>query len=236
MKPKKVIILCAFATGYLLLAQDGLSQTFSPKDPYRIIANTTNVVGAGWVQFYGTVLEVQKGGIRMQAICRAEKRDTGFGPKGVDTYGTEFFVEGFPYEVAENDFLGADQCLCAIEKGVYTYTTTSGASRTIHKLIYGEVYTPPPPKPLTPEQIAAAKSAADQKKKAAAERALKANQEAAAKADSFGLLRMGERYRDGEGVEKDLDKARSYLQKAADTGSPTAAEELSKLNQTMPNK
>jgi TPR repeat protein len=67
------------------------------------------------------------------------------------------------------------------------------------------------------------------KKQAAAARALKVNQDAAAKGDMFGLLRMGERYRDGDGVEKDLGKAREYLQKAADAGSPTAKEELANL-------
>jgi hypothetical protein len=66
-------------------------------------------------------------------------------------------------------------------------------------------------------------------KQAAAARVLKMNQDAAAKGDAYGLLRMGERYRDGDGVEKDLAKAKEYFQKAADAGSPTAAEELSKL-------
>ena len=76
-----------------------------------------------------------------------------------------------------------------------------------------------------------AQKAAAAKMQAAALAALKANQDAAAKGDMFGLLRMGERYRDGDGVEKDLGKAREYLQKAADAGSPTAKEELSNLNQ-----
>jgi TPR repeat protein len=91
-------------------------------------------------------------------------------------------------------------------------------------------------RPLTPEQIAAqakanadAKAKAGEQKRVAAARALQANQEAAAKGVSFGLLRMGQRYRDGDGVEKDLSKAKEYLQKAADAGSPTAAEELAKL-------
>jgi len=70
------------------------------------------------------------------------------------------------------------------------------------------------------------------KKEATAARALKSNQDAAAKGDIFGQLRMGERYRDGDGVEKDLSKARDYLQKAADAGSPTAKDELSKLPST----
>jgi hypothetical protein len=100
----------------------------------------------------------------------------------------------------------------------------------------GQPYVPPPPKPATPEQIAAAKAAqekakvkAAEQKKIAVARALQANQDAAAKGDEYGLLRMGERYRDGDGVEKDLGKAREYLQRAADAGSPMAKEELSNL-------
>ena len=58
------------------------------------------------------------------------------------------------------------------------------------------------------------------------DRALKYNQDQADKGDPIGLLRMGERYRDGEGVEKDLAKARDYLTKATAAGSPTAADEL----------
>lgn len=95
----------------------------------------------------------------------------------------------------------------------------------------GKPYVPPPPKPLTPEQIAAAKAKAEASKKSGAAAALKSNQDAAAKGDSYGLMRMGERYRDGDGVDKDLAKAKDYLQKAADAGSPTAADELSKLKQ-----
>lgn len=60
--------------------------------------------------------------------------------------------------------------------------------------------------------------------------ALKSNQEAAAKGDAYGLLRMGERYLKGDGVEKDLAKARQYLQRAAENGSATAKDELSKLD------
>jgi TPR repeat protein len=58
---------------------------------------------------------------------------------------------------------------------------------------------------------------------------LKTNQEAADKGDLYGLLRMGERYRDGDGVDKDLAKARDFLTKAAAAGSPSAADELKKL-------
>jgi hypothetical protein len=85
--------------------------------------------------------------------------------------------------------------------------------------------------PLTKEETdlqAAAKSKADQRT-AVLNRVLRSNQDAAAQGDAYGLLRMGERYRDGEGVDKDLAKARNYLQKAADAGSLTASNELSAL-------
>ena len=45
-----------------------------------------------------------------------------------------------------------------------------------------------------------------------------------------GLLRMGERYRDGDGVEKDLAKSKDYLTKAAAAGSADATNDLAQLN------
>lgn len=60
-------------------------------------------------------------------------------------------------------------------------------------------------------------------------RILKNLQELADKGDTYGLLYMGERYRDGNGVPKDLVKARDYFMKSAAAGSPSAAEALKKL-------
>ncbi len=87
--------------------------------------------------------------------------------------------------------------------------------------------------PLTPARAAAAKveqakfaQAQNLKKAQAEEIALKANLEAAQAGDAYGLLRMGERYRDGDGVAKDTAKARDYLTRAAAAGSVTATEEL----------
>ena len=85
------------------------------------------------------------------------------------------------------------------------------------------------------EQRRVASEKASSTKKAATAKVLKINQDAADKGDMYGLLRMGERYRDGDGVEKDLTKAHDYLTKAAAAGSPTAADELSKLNQISTN-
>ena len=87
---------------------------------------------------------------------------------------------------------------------------------------------------LDMQRRAAAEKAAAAKK-AEQSKILKWNQEQADKGDPYGLLRMGERYRDGDGVPKDLTKAREYLSKAAAAGSPDAADDLSKMNQVSTN-
>jgi hypothetical protein len=62
-----------------------------------------------------------------------------------------------------------------------------------------------------------------------AARILKSHQDLADQGDAYGELRMGLRYRDGDGVPQDRDKAREWLQKAADQGDPDAATALSQL-------
>lgn len=60
-------------------------------------------------------------------------------------------------------------------------------------------------------------------------RVLKWHQDLADKGDAYGELRMGLRYRDGDGVPKDLSRAREWLQKATNQGSAEAATALAKL-------
>jgi hypothetical protein len=76
--------------------------------------------------------------------------------------------------------------------------------------------------PVTAESTKTAKKEADA-------RVLKFNQELADKGDPYGQLRMGERYLAGEGVEKDLTKAREMFQKSAAQGNADAAAALAKL-------
>ena len=195
------------------------------KDPVRIIGTNVVAVGRGWVKFSGKIWNVQPSGVCIKGFY------TGSG-YGDYAEGVDFFVANFPYQVAEDENISG---YFAKEAGVYTYATAIGGTKTIRKLDYGAVYIPPPP---TTKQIAAAKQAAeakkiidDQRAKAGADRALKANQDAADKGDAYGLLRMGERYRDGEGVEKDSAKARDFLNQAALKGSDTAQHELAALPQ-----
>ena len=72
-------------------------------------------------------------------------------------WGVDFFVANFPCQFAEGETIMPPNFYGAKPAGLYSYTTVLGASRTIHKLDQGIIWTPPPPMPLTPEQIAAAK-------------------------------------------------------------------------------
>lgn len=67
-------------------------------------------------------------------------------------------------------------------------------------------------------------------KKATTALAVAFNQRQADQGDAYGLLRMGERYRDGEGVPKDLAKAKEYFSKAEVAGSADATNELAQLS------
>jgi hypothetical protein len=216
---------------------------FTPRDQWRVIDGATNYAkGDDWVEFAGKVLEVQPNkGIRLEGNYNRIGSGATMYYTGINysAFNYDFFVANFPYDVAEGDIISVADRFTARKTSTYTYKTTAGGSRTIRQIDYGTPYAPPA---LTPEQNAAAKAArekanadakakAAEQKQAAAARALKFNLDAAAKGDSFGLLRMGERYRDGDGVEKDLSKAQEYLQKSfdADTNNFIAKEELEKL-------
>lgn len=80
-------------------------------------------------------------------------------------------------------------------------------------------------------QQAAQKRALENARANAEAKALQENKALAASGDAYGQLRMGERCLTGDGVEKDLVKARTYLQSAADQGSQEAANDLKLLVQ-----
>jgi hypothetical protein len=79
-------------------------------------------------------------------------------------------------------------------------------------------------------QLEAQKKAEQSVAKKLSATALAENERLAAQGDAYGELRMGERYLTGDGVAKDIFKARDYLQRAAEQGSQTATDELNRLD------
>jgi len=88
---------------------------------------------------------------------------------------------------------------------------------------------------MVAEQRGDAAKKAAARTKATQDKVLKWHLEQAEKGDSCGLFRMGEHYRDGDGVPRDLDKACEYFTKAVAAGSPGAADALSELRQASTN-
>jgi hypothetical protein len=80
-------------------------------------------------------------------------------------------------------------------------------------------------------RLAAQNQAEQAMAKKLAAKALAENEGLAAQGDAYGELRMGECYLTGDGVAKDIFKARDYLQRAAEQGSQTAVDELNRLDE-----
>ena len=111
----------------------------------------------------------------------------------------------------------------AMQTGVFQHS-----NETLEQWDYGVDYIPQARK-LTAEEVTAAKTEA-QKKKAEMDAAIvKFEMEKSEKSSDLYQYRVGLRYLNGNGVPKDLAKARDYLSEAAAQGNKEAAAELAKL-------
>jgi len=116
----------------------------------------------------------------------------------------------FPYDVATGDRFNLDAVKSWWAKpcGTLPVLMKDGMVHILHQLDYGALNAPQAkPVILTADQLAAAKEAAAKKKADNAAKALAWNLQAAEAGDAYGEYRMGERYRDGDGVAKDLRQA-----------------------------
>jgi len=168
------------------------------------------ILAKGWVSFSGEVIEVQPRGIRVRGLV----------DKG--NAGSVFFIERFPYQVAEESFVSG----AAKAAGVYTYPTVLGGTSTIHNFDYGLISTAPPRAIPSLEELNQQRQASLDKKTASQARSFQINLELAKSGDPLGQWRLGQMYRDGEGVAKDTQAARAWFAKAAAQGQKDAAADL----------
>ncbi len=227
------------------------------KDPWRNVSGfTNNSSSPGWVEFQGKSQEVVASGVIFKgkfgrvltvhtdpsysehlvtkiskqsnvssatsAISSSshEVRDVGLEIQKV--YGDDiFFVANFPYP---SDARQGYEQMMAFPNGYFSHTNSIGQVLTIPSIDYGTPCT----KTWSQAEITASKQKAESDKRAAKDRFLKSNQDSAARGEPLGFMRMGVRYRDGDGVETNLLKAKTYFQKAADAGLQEAIDELSK--------
>lgn len=176
--------------------------------PWRTIGGVTQQVNGAWCAFSGTIQRAGAIAVTVNGEFHPIYPGQGSPFSGI------FFVRHYPYQAATGDIV--PNFMAAKPAGIITMRN---GSSTFHCLDFGVPCAAPG---TSPEEIAAAKKAAN-------DRALAANEAAAAQGDPYGLLRMGERYRDGDDVETNLDLARSYLSRAMAAGDMTASNELAVL-------
>ena len=218
---------------------------FKPSDPWRNInGQVVPVKGPYWVQFVGKVVEVQPKGIRVEGyygwpfiwpdnvtsqtlLCSNDEYKNGQGILPIPDV-QEFFVKDFPYEPADGDYiLWENKRMALLGSGSpHTYTTVMGGSRTLRQLDYGTVAAPPAPRPATPEEIEAQRKQKieNQAKTLAWQKQLSDN------GDPYGMFRMGQRYLRGDEVDKDEQKGRELIAKAANAGNLEAQALRDKLS------
>jgi len=192
-------------------------------DPWRFIEKKkVEAKGAGWVKFFGEVVYVAPDGIVLHG--------------GYEGFLGEFYVDNFPKRLAEGDHIWEDDSFTAKIDGTYQYHSALSGLRTLHRLSYGMVWTPelaaalaPAPRVASPEEVAAAKKAAAKKKADGEAKALKHHQDLATKGDAYGLWQMGKRYAYGDGVDKDLEKARALFKRAVEAGQEEAKADLAAI-------
>jgi len=142
--------------------------------------------------------------------------------KSLKNYGEDLFVvANFPFPLdVKRDF----QELVAKRCGYQTYTNKVGRKVTLPKLDYGmpceKFFTQSEldrikeerEAPLREAAIRAAEAEAQRKQEAADK--LNNDIKLASEGNTIGLMRMSDRYRNGDGVEKDLKKAEDYSNQA----------------------
>ncbi len=184
---------------------------FVPADPWRIMNDKTNYAkGGDWCQFEGRVVQVFPSGIELRGW---------FGEPLLYMLQTDvpnelFFLTNYPRPVTVGQLLSRSDRLVALKAG----TTPAG---NLPNLDYCTVWAPA----QTDEQ----KAKAAQAKNDAGAKVLAFHQELADKGDPYGEYKMGMHYLNGEGVPKDLEKARDMFSKASAQGNKDAATELSNL-------
>lgn len=180
-----------------------------PTDPWRVMDGAEVAAGgAGWFRFWGKVQNATEEGLLINGTYS----------RGKQSNQVNFVLIRFPQTRAAGDTFAYEKSWWAKDDGA---TTFGGV--TYHRLDYGEV------RPLTDEEKAARTKALEDKRAELMATTIAYYQKRAQDGDSDAQLRLGEIYRDGEGVAKDPAKARDYLAQSAAQGNKDAQKELDAL-------
>lgn len=196
---------------------------------FRAVDGVTNNISKaeGWLDFHGKVSQVIEEGLLVAGKVSVDN--------GPDSEEATYLVKNYPKKVIDDDPIGESwyrPVRLKFNGKTFSYKTVLGATRTIRVLDYGTPCTAPPPPSPSIEQITAmavSKVAKENQKKEVAAKLLKTHQERAAAGYPSAQYDLGMRYLKGDGVAKDENLAREWLQKAAAQDHAEAKAALAKL-------
>jgi len=221
--------------GYAKWVGDLNQLTSNPTAYFRVVEGETNSI-SNFEDIKGKVLQVTSDGL---LLATPKYEDGNF-----YYTGPTILLQHYALDVVDDQIIHT----IAMPTGRYSYTSVQNSTRTVQKYECGT--------PVYPSQesldkaigeaktgiafyenqikaeaarIKSIKSAAAAKLKEGKAKALKIDQDGADKNDPVGLMMMGQRYRDGDGVDKDLVKAAAYFKRAQEAGFPGADTALSAL-------
>jgi TPR repeat protein len=206
---------------------------------WRIVDGVTNSVrDPGWFHFYGEVRKVETNGLVVHGVLAPLNDETpalvqsffegaSLPSRRPDSVGPsappdklpqlqDFFLVNFPHPVVTQDVLEPKKYYMAKYVGIIEH----GNDGHLRQYDYGQPSAFPPPD--VEAKLNAKKNTADNA-------LLRFEQAQAAKGSATYQRRLGLRYLQGKGVERDPAKGREWLLKAAAQGDTEAAEALKKL-------
>ena len=189
--------------------------------PHRVVDGVTNNIASdrGWFPFSGKVLQkLGTGAYLILAVTNSEA------PSPVMP-GQQFIVKNVPLALADNESLPMIQC---------KYTgVESLQERTFRVFDFGVICAP---RKDAGEALEAHRRFLLQRYAAANERRVGFDRASAERGSAGAQLILGRRYLDGEGVPKDIQEARKWLEKSAAQGNSDATAMLGSLTPPVGGK
>lgn len=173
------------------------------------------IYAEGWYEIFGTAQALTRDGLLVRGYC---------GLMDNQSADQTFLVTNYPRPLAPGDYVHRS---AARYLEVYDFGGT-----TVRRLDYGIVCSPPEsiPQQSTATEARPARPVAEQQKPPRSQEAIAAYYlKLAESGNAHAQYRLGQCYLAGEGIGKDLQKAREYFSKAAAQGNESAAKALAEL-------
>jgi len=192
-----------------------------------------------WVQLHGKIIDVQTQGIVLQVFTEKNTYETTYHPartsysQSIGSFSSGASAARTSKKLVDTELIPEKQLFitnalpdCAVGQNVKIIALKIGTTQARGEVLELWDRGQQGRAAIISINPQYAQREAETKRDVNKIKALTFNQTQAEKGDAYGQFRMGERYRDGDGVKKDEATAREYFTKAASQGHGEAAKAL----------